>query len=66
MTKRVSLALPEKVKILGISGSPRKKGNTSTMVQFCLEGIGDHHCAADPGNQKRTDTEKPGSVACRK
>lgn len=27
----------EKVKILGISGSPRKEGNTAGMVRFCLE-----------------------------
>ena len=27
----------ERVKILGVSGSPRRIGNTSTMVQFCLE-----------------------------
>jgi multimeric flavodoxin WrbA len=27
----------QKVKILGISGSPRKDGNTAGMVKFCLE-----------------------------
>jgi len=27
----------EKVKILGVSGSPRKKGNTATMMQYCLK-----------------------------
>jgi len=37
MARRISLDLPEKVKLLGISGSPRKNGNTSTMVQYCLE-----------------------------
>ncbi|MDP2643652.1 MAG: flavodoxin family protein [Desulfobacterales bacterium] len=26
-----------KVKILGINGSPRREGNTSTMVKYCLE-----------------------------
>lgn len=28
----------EKIHVLGISGSPRLKGNTSTMIQRCLEG----------------------------
>ena len=37
MEKEISLGLPEKVKILGISGSPRKDGNTAGMVKFCLE-----------------------------
>ncbi len=37
MGKEISLLLPEKVKILGISGSPRKDGNTASMVKFCLE-----------------------------
>lgn len=37
MKKQITLELPEKVKILGISGSPRKKGNTSAMVRYCLE-----------------------------
>ena len=27
----------EKVKILGISGSPRREANTATMVKYCLE-----------------------------
>lgn len=27
----------ERVKILGISGSPRREGNTATMVKYCLE-----------------------------
>lgn len=36
-TKQITLQLPEKVKILGISGSPRKEGNTSTIVKYCLE-----------------------------
>jgi multimeric flavodoxin WrbA len=27
----------KKVKILGVSGSPRRKGNTATMMKFCLE-----------------------------
>jgi multimeric flavodoxin WrbA len=37
MKKEISLGLPEKVRILGISGSPRKDGNTAGMVKFCLE-----------------------------
>jgi multimeric flavodoxin WrbA len=37
MKKEITLGLPEKVKILGISGSPRKDGNTAGMVKFCLE-----------------------------
>ena len=37
MKKKITLNLPEKVKILGISGSPRKKGNTTAMVKYCLE-----------------------------
>lgn len=28
----------ERIRVLGISGSPRLKGNTATMVQKCLEG----------------------------
>jgi multimeric flavodoxin WrbA len=35
--EQITLQLPEKVKILGISGSPRKEGNTATMVRYCLE-----------------------------
>jgi len=27
----------KKVKILGVSGSPRRSGNTATMVEYCLE-----------------------------
>ncbi|MBW2609958.1 MAG: flavodoxin family protein [Deltaproteobacteria bacterium] len=27
----------EKVKILAVSGSPRRKGNTATMMQYCLK-----------------------------
>jgi len=27
----------EKVKILGVSGSPRRSGNTASMVKYCLE-----------------------------
>lgn len=38
MTKQITLDLPEKVKILGINGSPRKAGNTAEMVKFCLAG----------------------------
>ena len=37
MGKQIVLDLPEKVKILGISGSPRKEGNTASMVRYCLE-----------------------------
>jgi len=37
MKKEIALGLPEKVRILGISGSPRKDGNTAGMVKFCLE-----------------------------
>ncbi len=37
MKKQLVLDLPEKVKILGISGSPRKNGNTASMVKYCLE-----------------------------
>lgn len=37
MKKEIALGLPEKVKILGISGSPRKDGNTAGMVKYCLE-----------------------------
>ena len=37
MKKEIKLELPKKVKILGISGSPRKKGNTSAMVKYCLK-----------------------------
>ncbi len=37
MTKQITLDLPEKVKILGINGSPRKGGNTSEMVKYSLE-----------------------------
>jgi len=36
LTKQITLELPEKVKILGISGSPRKEGNTAAMVRYCL------------------------------
>jgi len=36
LEKQIALELPEQVKILGISGSPRKKGNTSAMVRYCL------------------------------
>lgn len=37
MKKQINLELPDKVKILGISGSPRKKGNTAAMVRYCLK-----------------------------
>jgi multimeric flavodoxin WrbA len=37
MTKQITLDLPEKIKILGINGSPRKGGNTSEMVKYSLE-----------------------------
>jgi|GEM_PF-207086 len=37
MEKQITVDLPEKVKILGISGSPRKNGNTSSMVKYTLE-----------------------------
>ncbi|MBI2829971.1 MAG: flavodoxin family protein [Chloroflexi bacterium] len=36
-TKRITMDAPEKVKILGISFSPRKEGITSAMVKQCLE-----------------------------
>lgn len=35
--KQIVLDCPEKVKILGVSGSPRKAGNTASMVKYCLE-----------------------------
>ncbi|MBI2829572.1 MAG: flavodoxin family protein [Chloroflexi bacterium] len=34
--KQVVLKVPQKVRILGISGSPRKAGNTAEMVKFTL------------------------------
>ena len=37
MEKQIILDFPEKVKILGISGSPRRDGNTAGMVKYCLE-----------------------------
>ena len=37
MEREVTVKVPEKVKILGISGSPRKGGNTAGMVKYCLE-----------------------------
>ena len=38
MGKQIVLDLPEKVKILGISGSPRKEGNTASMVGIVWSG----------------------------
>ncbi len=35
--KQITLDIPEKIKILGISASPRKAGNTSEMVKFTLK-----------------------------
>ncbi|MBI4267616.1 MAG: flavodoxin family protein [Chloroflexi bacterium] len=37
MTRKISVEMPEKVKILGISGSPRKNGNTAAQVKYCLK-----------------------------
>lgn len=37
MEDKIVLELPKKVKILGISGSPRKEGATAQMVRYCLE-----------------------------
>ncbi|MDP2643809.1 MAG: flavodoxin family protein [Desulfobacterales bacterium] len=37
MSPKVSFDLPEKVKILGINGSPRIGGNTASMVKYTLE-----------------------------
>lgn len=37
MGQQITIDIPEKVKILGISGSPRKEGNTASMVRYCLE-----------------------------
>ena len=35
---QVTLQLPEKVKILGISGSPRKSGNSEILLRRALDG----------------------------
>ena len=35
--KEIILKIPEKVKILGINGSPRRSGNTSGMVKYTLK-----------------------------
>ncbi len=35
--KQITLKLPEKTKILGINGSPRKSGNTSEMIKYTLK-----------------------------
>ncbi|MBI2830042.1 MAG: flavodoxin family protein [Chloroflexi bacterium] len=35
--KIIDLQIPEKIKILGISASPRRAGNTSEMVKYCLK-----------------------------
>ncbi len=35
--KEITLKIPEKIKILGINGSPRKSGNTAEMIKYCLE-----------------------------
>jgi len=35
--KEIILDIPEKVKILGINGSPRRSGNTSEMVKYTLK-----------------------------
>ena len=35
---QVTLQLPEKVKILGISGSPRKRGNSEILLRRALDG----------------------------
>ncbi|MBI2829740.1 MAG: flavodoxin family protein [Chloroflexi bacterium] len=35
--EEITIQVPEKVRILGINGSPRKSGNTSEMVKFCLK-----------------------------
>ncbi len=37
MGRQVTIDLPDKVKILGINGSPRKDGNTASMIRYCLE-----------------------------
>ena len=37
MEKQIKVNLPEKIKILGISGSPRKNGNTASMVKYTLQ-----------------------------